>query len=484
CTSFSYVLLRLNRRLQTESTAPRSGRSSWSAKRPTRSRPRSAASCPVDRVSGLPRGRPDGLRPGRTRRRRPAGPGLHELGHVPGLRGARPDLQAGGPPPRRGPAEEREPADERAQPPRIRRPASRGHRRPGRARHLLRLQRLELHGQPEIRPVPPLHGPADPRGAGRTRRHRLPRLGQEGLLPRARLRLRPPRPDGPAPGLLPGHAVRGQHHTAGSSCPASASSPRSWPRSASSCSWPRSSRAGRTAVNDKKNAGRARGRARRRRRASSCSSPTSAPRSCLAALAAMVLFIGGVKLRYLAAAGPLAGALFGVYLVQADYRVDRIQGFLAADKDALGSGYQVAQSKLALGSGGFVGAGLGRSTQKLNFLPFNHTDFIFAILGEETGLVGTIVTLGLYLFFLWRGLKIALEAPTPAYKMIAAGITLAIVAQALMNMSIVLGLGPAKGTPCPSCPTAGPPSSARWAPWASCSTSARSRADTGGTVRI
>ena len=169
----------------------------------------------------------------------------------------------------------------------------------------------------------------------------------------------------------------------------------------------------------------------------------------LAGLAATVLFLGGVKLRYLAAAGLVAGILFGIYLVQADYRIDRIQGFLASDKDALGNGYQVSQSKLALGSGGFVGAGLGRSTQKLNFLPFNHTDFIFAILGEETGLVGTIVTLGLYLFFLWRGLKIALEAPTPAYKMIAAGITLAIVAQALMNMSIVLGLGPAKGTPLP-----------------------------------
>ena len=169
----------------------------------------------------------------------------------------------------------------------------------------------------------------------------------------------------------------------------------------------------------------------------------------LAALAAMVLFIGGVKLRYLAAAGLLALALFGFYLVQADYRVQRIQGFLSSEKDTLGSGYQVEQSKLAFGSGGVVGAGLGQSTQKLNFLPFAHTDFIFAILGEETGLLGTLFTLGLYLFFLWRGLRIALTAPSPTYKMIAAGITLAIVAQALMNMSIVLGLGPAKGTPLP-----------------------------------
>ena len=169
----------------------------------------------------------------------------------------------------------------------------------------------------------------------------------------------------------------------------------------------------------------------------------------LAALAAMVLFIGGVKVRTLAAAGLLATALFGFYLVQADYRVKRIQGFFSAEKDVLGGGYQVEQSKLALGSGGIVGSGLGQSTQKLNFLPFAHTDFIFAILGEETGLVGTLFTLGLYLFFLWRGVKISLTAPSPAYKMIAAGLTLAIVAQALMNMSIVLGLGPAKGTPLP-----------------------------------
>ncbi len=169
----------------------------------------------------------------------------------------------------------------------------------------------------------------------------------------------------------------------------------------------------------------------------------------LAALAAMVLFIGGVKLRYLVAAGLLACALFGFYLIKANYRVERLQGFFSPQKDVLGSGYQVDQSKLALGSGGLVGAGLGQSTQKLNFLPFAHTDFIFAILGEETGLLGTFVTLALYLLLLWRGLKIATTAPTPTYKMIAAGITLAIVVQALMNISIVLGLGPAKGTPLP-----------------------------------
>jgi cell division protein FtsW len=169
----------------------------------------------------------------------------------------------------------------------------------------------------------------------------------------------------------------------------------------------------------------------------------------LAGLASMVLFIGGVKLRYIAAAGAVAAVLFGFYLVQADYRVARIQGFLSGEKDVLGNYYQVAQSRLALGAGGLVGTGPGQSAQKLDFLPFSHTDFIFAIVGEEFGLVGTFFVLGLYLFLLWRGLRISLAAPTPTLRMVAAGITLAVVAQALMNMSIVVGLGPAKGMPLP-----------------------------------
>jgi len=169
----------------------------------------------------------------------------------------------------------------------------------------------------------------------------------------------------------------------------------------------------------------------------------------LAALAATMLYIGGVKVRYFVIAGSLFVALFAFYLFQADYRVERLQGFFSPQKDVLGAGYQVDQSMLAVGSGGLLGAGLGQSTQKLYFLPFAHTDFIFAILGEETGLLGTLFMLALYLLFLWRGLKIALAAPNPTYKMIAAGVTFAVVAQALMNISIVLGLGPAKGTPLP-----------------------------------
>jgi cell division protein FtsW len=166
-------------------------------------------------------------------------------------------------------------------------------------------------------------------------------------------------------------------------------------------------------------------------------------------LAAMMLFVGGVKLRYFVAAGGLFAALFAFYLVQGDYRMDRIHGFLSPDKDPLGRSYQVTQSKLAVGSGGLLGVGLGQSTQKLYFLPSAHTDFIYAIWGEETGLVGTLAVLALYLLLLWRGLKISMAAPDPASRMVAAGVTLAVVVQALLNITVVLGLGPAKGIPLP-----------------------------------
>lgn len=169
----------------------------------------------------------------------------------------------------------------------------------------------------------------------------------------------------------------------------------------------------------------------------------------IALLGCLILFIAGVKLRYFAAVGVVFVLLFAFTIFRASYRVERVQGFLSADKDVLGNGYQINQSKLAVGTGGIVGMGLGQSTQKLYFLPFAHTDFIYAIVGEEMGLLGTTWTLFLFVMFLWRGLKIAFAAPSPKYKMVAAGLTLAIVSQALLNMTIVLGMGPAKGIPLP-----------------------------------
>jgi cell division protein FtsW len=169
----------------------------------------------------------------------------------------------------------------------------------------------------------------------------------------------------------------------------------------------------------------------------------------LAMMACLMLYIGGVKVKNFLVLGTAFLVLFTLFLFSASYRISRIHGFFSQSKDPLGSYYQVDQSKIAVGAGGLVGVGLGQSTQKLYFLPFAHTDFIYAILGEETGLAGAVITLALYLLFLWRGVRIALAAPDPTRRMIAAGVTFAIVAQALMNITIVLGLGPTKGIPLP-----------------------------------
>jgi cell division protein FtsW len=167
------------------------------------------------------------------------------------------------------------------------------------------------------------------------------------------------------------------------------------------------------------------------------------------AICGLMLFIGGVRLRHLAALGLVAGAVFTVYLFSANYRVERITSFISPEKDLLGKGFQPYQSKLAVGSGGLLGVSLGESKQKLYFLPYAHTDFIFAILGEEFGLWGTLTILGLFLGFLWRGLVIASRAPTPAAQLLAVGLTLVVCVQALLNITVVLGMGPAKGVPLP-----------------------------------
>jgi len=166
-------------------------------------------------------------------------------------------------------------------------------------------------------------------------------------------------------------------------------------------------------------------------------------------ICAVLLYIGGVKLRYFFCLGLVSLPLFVFYIFQARYRVDRFLAFLYPDKDLLSLNFQVAQSKIALGSGGLLGVSLGESAQKLYFLPCAHTDFIFAIIGEELGLVGTLATVALFVIFLWRGLVIAFKAPNLFSQIAAAGLTLMIVAQALLNITVVLGLGPAKGVPLP-----------------------------------
>ncbi len=163
----------------------------------------------------------------------------------------------------------------------------------------------------------------------------------------------------------------------------------------------------------------------------------------------IMLFIAGMKLKYFFYLGLPAFALFVFSLFQARYRLDRVMAFLSPASDPQGVGFQAIQSRLAVGSGGLFGVSVGESTQKLYFLPCAHTDYIYAILGEELGLIGTLAILFLFLIFLWRGLLISRRAPDFQSQLIAAGITLAIFTQALLNISIVLGLGPPTGITLP-----------------------------------
>ncbi len=166
-------------------------------------------------------------------------------------------------------------------------------------------------------------------------------------------------------------------------------------------------------------------------------------------IAMIMLFIAGVKLRYFFLLGVCSVGLFAFYLLRASYRIDRIAAFLSPTQDPQGSGFQIIQSKLAVGSGGLFGVSIGQSSQKLFFLPCAHTDYIYAILGEELGLVGTLTILLLFLVILWRGLVISWRAPNLFTQIAAAGLTFAIFFQALLNMTIVLGLGPPTGFPLP-----------------------------------
>ncbi|MFQ6069298.1 MAG: putative lipid II flippase FtsW [Candidatus Aminicenantales bacterium] len=166
-------------------------------------------------------------------------------------------------------------------------------------------------------------------------------------------------------------------------------------------------------------------------------------------MASVMFYIGGVKLWHLTFLALSSASVLGFFLFNASYRWERIMAFLSPDKDPLRRGFQVIQSRLAVGSGGLFGVSLGESTQKLYFLPCAHTDYIFAIIGEELGLIGTSVILVLFLIFLLRGVSIAWKSPDNFTQLAAAGLTMAIVSQALLNISIVLGLGPPTGIPLP-----------------------------------
>lgn len=168
----------------------------------------------------------------------------------------------------------------------------------------------------------------------------------------------------------------------------------------------------------------------------------------LAFLTFTMLFISGMRLRYIASV--LILALPVVYkLVMEPYRLRRITSFLDPWKDPLGSGFQLVQSFISLGSGGIAGLGLGESKQKLSFLPASHTDFIFCLVGEELGLIGASVLIALFIFLFIKGISIASRSNDKFVCYLAYGLTLMISLQALINFAVVTGLVPTKGLPLP-----------------------------------
>ncbi|MDH3681197.1 MAG: FtsW/RodA/SpoVE family cell cycle protein, partial [Acidimicrobiia bacterium] len=160
-------------------------------------------------------------------------------------------------------------------------------------------------------------------------------------------------------------------------------------------------------------------------------------------------FVAGARMRSLLAWLSVAfvGAAALAYL--APYRRRRLLSFLNPWEDPLGDGLQAIQSQVGIASGGLFGVGLGASRAKWGFLPFAHTDFIFAIVAEEVGLIGASALIGGFLLIAWFGFKTAISAPDRFGTLLAAGITSWLLIQAFLNIGMVLGVLPITGEPLP-----------------------------------
>jgi cell division protein FtsW len=162
-----------------------------------------------------------------------------------------------------------------------------------------------------------------------------------------------------------------------------------------------------------------------------------------------VLFLGGVRARTLAPVG-IAIAVIGIGMIATHpYQEARLTGFLHPSSDTSGAGFQAKQATIAVGSGGISGVGLGESVQKASYLPEAHTDMVAAVIGEELGFVGMLVLIGLFGMFGYAGLRAAHRARDRFSKLVAAGLTSLIMAQAALNLFAVLGLAPLTGVPLP-----------------------------------
>jgi len=169
----------------------------------------------------------------------------------------------------------------------------------------------------------------------------------------------------------------------------------------------------------------------------------------LALIIAVMVFTAGLHYRYFVGLALVALPAVYLVLVAAPYRRRRLLAFWDPWADPLGDGFQIIQSLVAVGTGGVFGRGLMGGVQKLFYLPEPHTDFIYAVIGEELGLIGATAILLCFCVIAWRGLRISARAEDTFGAFVALGLTTMIVAQALVNISVVLGLIPTKGIPLP-----------------------------------
>ena len=164
---------------------------------------------------------------------------------------------------------------------------------------------------------------------------------------------------------------------------------------------------------------------------------------------ASMLFTAGLHWGYYATALGATVPAFLLLVYRVPYRWNRVLAFINPETDPLGKGFQIIQSKIAVGTGGIDGLGLMESKQKLFFLPEPHNDFIFAVISEELGFIGAVLVLALFGVILWRGLRAAASCSNDFGRLLAIGLTVLIVGQALVNISVVVGLLPTKGIPLP-----------------------------------
>jgi cell division protein FtsW len=169
----------------------------------------------------------------------------------------------------------------------------------------------------------------------------------------------------------------------------------------------------------------------------------------LALIAAVMVFAAGLNYRYILGVALCSLPVVYVIAMGAAYRRRRLLAFLNPWEDPLGNGFQIIQSLIAVGTGGVWGKGLMNGVQKLFYLPEPHTDFIYSVIAEELGLVGATAVLICFAVITWRGLRIALRAPDSFGAFLALGLTAMVAVQALVNISVVLGLMPTKGIPLP-----------------------------------